>query len=125
MLAAVGVAAEDSLSQSDAFVAFLLANGHFLLEVLLFGAIVFLLLQRSYKPDKKPLTERVRAEQPRARARNLAVVPACTVCARGKRRRGCACGCSCCQDSPRTSCVSRRRSTRCARSGSLSRLSRR
>ena len=35
--------------------------GHFLLEVLLFGAIVFLLLQRSYNPDKKPLTERVRA----------------------------------------------------------------
>ena len=28
--------------------------------MLLFGAIVFLLLQRSYKPDKKPLTERVR-----------------------------------------------------------------
>ena len=67
MLAAVGVALDDSLSQSDAFVAFLLANGHFLLEVLLFGAIVFLLLQRSYKPDKKPLTERVRAVQPRAR----------------------------------------------------------
>jgi hypothetical protein len=36
------------------------AAGHFLLELLLFGAIVFLLLQRSYKPDKKPLTERVR-----------------------------------------------------------------
>ena len=92
MLAAVGVAAEDSLSQSDAFVAFLLANGHFLLEVLLFGAIVFLLLQRSYKPDKKPLTERVRVEQAQARARNFAVVPTRTVCAHGKRRHGCACG---------------------------------
>jgi hypothetical protein len=30
-------------------------------EALLFATIVFLLLQRSYKPDKKPLTERVRA----------------------------------------------------------------
>ena len=63
MLAAAGLAVDDSLSQSDAFVAFLLANGHFLLEVLLFGAIVFLLLQRSYKPDKKPLTERVRTRE--------------------------------------------------------------
>jgi hypothetical protein len=67
MVAALSLAVEDSISQSDAFVAFLLANGHFLLEVLLFGAIVFLLLQRSYKPDKKPLTERVRAGQPRTR----------------------------------------------------------
>lgn len=60
---ATAMAAQDSVSQSDAFVAFLLSNGHFMLEVLLFGAIVFLLLQRSYKPDKKPLTERVRAAQ--------------------------------------------------------------
>ena len=70
--------------------------GHFLLEVVLFGAIVFLLLQRSYKPDKKPLTERVRA-------------------AAG------ACGLNRAADSHLAFLLACRRSTRFARSGSPSR----
>jgi hypothetical protein len=36
-------------------------------ETLLLATILFLVLQRSYKPDKKPLTERVRAPAPARR----------------------------------------------------------
>ena len=43
------------------------AAGHVVVEALLLATIVFLLLQRSYKPDKKPLTERVRARPRRRR----------------------------------------------------------
>lgn len=35
--------------------------GHILVETALVATILFLLLQRSYKPDKKPLTERASA----------------------------------------------------------------
>lgn len=34
--------------------------GHILVETALVATILFLLLQRSYKPDKKPLTEKAR-----------------------------------------------------------------
>jgi hypothetical protein len=85
MLALVTATAEASASAVDvlsAFEAFVVSNGarralrretaqasdkslafagHVVVEALLFATIVFLLLQRSYKPDKKPLTERVRA----------------------------------------------------------------
>jgi hypothetical protein len=37
--------------------------GHVVVETLLLATILFLVLQRSYKPDKKPLTERVRARR--------------------------------------------------------------
>jgi hypothetical protein len=110
-------AGEAGASATDVLLAFVVANGacvavhapgralrlllcaqtgHVVVEALLLATIVFLLLQRSYKPDKKPLTERVRPRRAAA------------------RRKPGACECSLTLAWP----ALRRRSTRCARSGS-------